>query len=84
MRTASDNLWLDVPYRPGPALWGEHEADVAIVGGGYTGLAAAYFIKSGASRRSGSSSWRASTSGSAPLDATREGSAERSGTTIGT
>ena len=45
MRTARDNLWLDVPYLPGPALWGEHEADVAIRGGGYTGLAAAYFIK---------------------------------------
>ena len=45
MRTARDNLWLDTSYVPGPMLWGEHEADVAILGGGYTGLGAAYFIK---------------------------------------
>ena len=45
MRTSRDNLWLDAAYAPGPTLWGEHEADVAIVGGGYTGLGAAYFIK---------------------------------------
>ena len=45
MRTARDNLWLDTAYTPGPMLWGEHEADVAILGGGYTGLGAAYFIK---------------------------------------
>jgi glycine/D-amino acid oxidase-like deaminating enzyme len=45
VRTARDNLWLDTAYAPGPVLWGEHEADVAILGGGYTGLGAAYFIK---------------------------------------
>jgi glycine/D-amino acid oxidase-like deaminating enzyme len=45
MRTVQDNLWLDTPYTPGPALWGEHEADVAVLGAGYTGIGAAYFIK---------------------------------------
>jgi len=45
VRTARDNLWLDTAYLPGPALWGEHEADVAILGAGFTGLGAAYFIK---------------------------------------
>ncbi len=45
MRTARDNLWLDTSYAPGPMLWGEHEADVAILGGGFTGLGAAYFVK---------------------------------------
>jgi len=45
MRTTKDNFWLDAPYEPGPSLAGEHEADVAIVGGGFTGMASAYFIK---------------------------------------
>ena len=45
MRTAKDNFWLDMPYEPGPPLWGERETDVAIVGGGFTGMATAYFIK---------------------------------------
>ena len=45
MRTAKDNFWLDAPYEPGPALAGEHETDVAIIGGGVTGMASAYFIK---------------------------------------
>lgn len=45
MRTPQDNLWLDTSYAPGPMLWGEHEADVAILGGGFTGLGAACFIK---------------------------------------
>lgn len=45
MQTVKDNFWLDASYQPGPPLWGEHETDVAIVGGGFTGLAAAYFIK---------------------------------------
>lgn len=45
MRTTKDNLWLDTHYEAGPALSGEHEADVAVVGGGLTGLASAYFIK---------------------------------------
>jgi len=45
MRTARDNFWLDAPYEPGRSLGGEQEADVAIVGGGFTGMASAYFIK---------------------------------------
>jgi glycine/D-amino acid oxidase-like deaminating enzyme len=45
MRTTRDNFWLDTPYQPGRPLAGDHEADVAIVGGGFTGMAAAYFIK---------------------------------------
>lgn len=45
MRTTKDNFWLDTPYEPGPVLRGDHEADVAIIGGGFTGIAAAYFIK---------------------------------------
>lgn len=45
MRTAQDNLWLDTPYEPGPSLTGDHETDVAIIGGGVTGLASAYFMK---------------------------------------
>jgi len=45
MRTVRDNFWLDAPYETGSVLWGEHETDVAIIGGGFTGLAAAYFIK---------------------------------------
>jgi len=45
MRTARDNFWLDAPYEPGPSLSGEHEADVAIIGGGFTGMASAYYIK---------------------------------------
>ncbi|MBI5117092.1 FAD-binding oxidoreductase [Candidatus Poribacteria bacterium] len=47
MRTASDNFWFHgiPPLESGAALFGEHEADVAIIGGGFTGIAAAYFIK---------------------------------------
>jgi len=45
MRTAKDNFWLDTPYEAGPALAGDHETDVAIIGGGFTGVASAYFIK---------------------------------------
>lgn len=45
MRTARDNFWLDAPYEPGRSLGGEQEADVAIIGGGFTGMASAYFIK---------------------------------------
>ena len=45
MRTAKDNFWLDDTYEPDPPLSGEKEADVAILGGGFTGMAAAYFIK---------------------------------------
>jgi len=37
------SLWLDTygPYTPEPALKGEIDADVAIIGGGFTGLATA-------------------------------------------
>jgi glycine/D-amino acid oxidase-like deaminating enzyme len=45
MRTTKDNFWLDIPYQPGRPLAGEHETDVAIIGGGFTGMASAYFIK---------------------------------------
>ncbi|MBI4832884.1 MAG: FAD-binding oxidoreductase [Candidatus Lindowbacteria bacterium] len=47
MRTVADNFWFHgmPPLETGSALFGEHEADVAIIGGGFTGIAAAYFIK---------------------------------------
>ena len=32
------------PYSPGPALVGDLDVDVAIVGGGYTGLSTAHFL----------------------------------------
>jgi glycine/D-amino acid oxidase-like deaminating enzyme len=40
------SFWLGTKeYEPGPALRGRQEADVAIVGGGFTGLSAAHFLK---------------------------------------
>jgi len=40
------SYWLGTrPYQPGEALEGELEVDVAIIGGGYTGLASAHFLK---------------------------------------
>ncbi|HYQ81728.1 MAG TPA: FAD-dependent oxidoreductase, partial [Anaeromyxobacteraceae bacterium] len=40
------SFWMTTrPYRPGPPLQGDLEVDVAVVGGGFTGLAAAYFLK---------------------------------------
>jgi glycine/D-amino acid oxidase-like deaminating enzyme len=33
------------PYTPGPPLAGDLDVDVAIVGGGYTGLATAHFLR---------------------------------------
>jgi glycine/D-amino acid oxidase-like deaminating enzyme len=45
MLTPRDIVWFDGPGEMGPTLWGNQEADVAVVGGGFTGLAAAYFIK---------------------------------------
>ena len=47
MRSITDNFWFhEMPHiETGPAFSGEHETDVAIVGGGFTGMAAAYFIK---------------------------------------
>ncbi|HWO48929.1 MAG TPA: FAD-binding oxidoreductase, partial [Solirubrobacterales bacterium] len=39
-------LWHSTygPYRPSPPLTGSIEADVAIVGGGFTGMATAYYL----------------------------------------
>jgi glycine/D-amino acid oxidase-like deaminating enzyme len=47
MRTIADNFWFHgmPPLETRPALVGDHEADVTIIGGGFTGIAAAYFIK---------------------------------------
>jgi len=40
------SYWLTTrPYTPGPALEGDIEVDVAIIGAGYTGLTSAYFLK---------------------------------------
>jgi glycine/D-amino acid oxidase-like deaminating enzyme len=36
--------WLDAPYRPRPPLDADLAADVAVVGGGFTGAAAAAFL----------------------------------------
>ncbi|WP_020519541.1 NAD(P)/FAD-dependent oxidoreductase [Catelliglobosispora koreensis] len=41
-----ENYWLSTePVEPGPPLPGDVSCDVAIVGGGYTGLWAAHFLK---------------------------------------
>lgn len=43
------SFWLSTrPYNPNPLLRGSLEVDVAIVGGGFTGLSAAYFIRKSA------------------------------------
>jgi len=41
------SFWHEVapPYEPGPPLEGERRADIAIIGGGYTGLWTAYHLK---------------------------------------
>ncbi len=40
------SYWLSTrPYQPGPALAGDIEVDVAIIGAGFTGLTSAYFLK---------------------------------------
>ena len=40
------SFWLSTrDYEPNPALEGSHEVDVAVVGGGFTGLSAAHFLK---------------------------------------
>ena len=42
---ATRSYWLSLdPYEPSPPLEGEVQADVAIVGGGFTGLWAAYYL----------------------------------------
>lgn len=38
-------FWLDMPYTPRPPLQGRHETQVAILGGGLTGIQAAYWLK---------------------------------------
>lgn len=39
------SFWLDADYEPNPAVSSDLEVDVAIIGGGFTGLSAAYFLK---------------------------------------
>jgi glycine/D-amino acid oxidase-like deaminating enzyme len=39
------SFWLETAYTPGASLAGDRSADVAIVGGGFTGLWTAYFLK---------------------------------------
>lgn len=39
-------FWLDEPYSPRGALSGSVSADIAVLGGGLTGVAAAYFLAS--------------------------------------
>jgi len=41
------SLWLDTygPYTPAPPLQGDHNVDVAIIGGGFTGVNTAYWLK---------------------------------------
>jgi gamma-glutamylputrescine oxidase len=36
------SYWLDIPYTPRPALAGNAETDVVVIGGGITGVSAAY------------------------------------------
>lgn len=41
-----ESLWSkEAPIPPSPRLEGEHRADLAIIGGGFTGLACAYYVK---------------------------------------
>jgi glycine/D-amino acid oxidase-like deaminating enzyme len=44
---AVDSMWAATagPYTPGPALQGDTTVDVAVIGGGYTGLTTAYELR---------------------------------------
>jgi ribulose 1,5-bisphosphate synthetase/thiazole synthase len=39
------SFWLAEEYTPNPPLTGQIQADVAIIGGGVTGLSSAYYLK---------------------------------------
>ncbi len=41
----SDSFWLAEEYIPNPSVTGQVQADVAIIGGGITGLSSAYHLK---------------------------------------
>src|SRR5215510_14000787 len=41
----SDSFWLAEEYIPNPSVTGQIQADVAIIGGGITGLSSAYHLK---------------------------------------
>src|SRR5215813_864694 len=40
-----DSFWLVEEYTPNPPLTGQAQADIAIIGGGITGLSSAYHLK---------------------------------------
>ena len=40
------SFWLDAEYEPSRSVTSDLDADVVIMGGGFTGLSAAYFLKS--------------------------------------
>jgi glycine/D-amino acid oxidase-like deaminating enzyme len=42
---ATRSFWLEDEYSPGAALDGDRSVDVAVIGGGFTGLWTAYFLK---------------------------------------
>src|SRR6185295_4451221 len=46
MAPVSTPFWLDEPYAPRAPLGGDAAVDVAVLGGGLTGVAAAYFLAS--------------------------------------
>ncbi|MBI3767093.1 MAG: FAD-dependent oxidoreductase [Deltaproteobacteria bacterium] len=42
---ATRSFWLEDEYSPGASLDGDRSVDVAVIGGGFTGLWTAYFLK---------------------------------------